>query len=54
MILLVGLTIVVACAISASPLLAAQVPDWVVYPDEEWQTITAEEAGVEDVAAWDR
>lgn len=30
---------------------AAQVPDWVVYPDKEWQTITPEKAGL-DVAKW--
>ncbi len=30
------------------------VPDWVVYPDEEWQTISPEEAGIEDLDAWDR
>gem|GEM_PF-756651 len=29
----------------------AQVPDWVVYPEEKWQTITPEEAGV-DVNRW--
>jgi len=32
----------------------AQVPDWVVYPDQEWQVITPEEAGIRDVQAWNR
>jgi hypothetical protein len=30
----------------------AQVPEWVVYPDKEWQVITPKEAGIHDVAAW--
>ena len=30
----------------------AQIPDWVVYPDAEWQTMTPEQAGL-DVAKWD-
>ena len=29
-------------------------PDWVTFPDEEWQTITPEEAGIEDVETWNR
>jgi CubicO group peptidase (beta-lactamase class C family) len=30
------------------------VPDWVVFPEEEWQTLTPEEAGVGDIEAWNR
>ena len=32
----------------------AEVPKWVVYPDKEWKVLTAEEAGIGDVAAWNR
>ena len=32
----------------------AQVPEWVVYPGGEWQTLTPEEAGITDLAAWSR
>ncbi len=32
----------------------AQVPDWVVFPGKEWQVLTPEEAGIRDVAAWNR
>jgi CubicO group peptidase (beta-lactamase class C family) len=39
-----------ACAASAY----AEGPDGVVYPDKEWKVLTAEEAGVRDVAAWNR
>jgi len=31
-----------------------EIPDWVVYPDEEWQSISPEEAGIEDPDAWNR
>ena len=30
------------------------IPEWVVYPDEAWQTITPEEAGINDLEAWNR
>jgi CubicO group peptidase (beta-lactamase class C family) len=32
----------------------AEVPAWVAYPDEEWRTLTPQEAGVRDVEAWNR
>ena len=45
------------CLLGVATIEAAQapssVPDWVTFPEEEWQTITPEEAGIEDVAAWD-
>ena len=28
------------------------IPEWVVYPDKAWQTITPEEAGINDLEAW--
>ncbi|MCI0558526.1 MAG: serine hydrolase [Nitrososphaera sp.] len=28
------------------------VPDWVVYPNVEWQTIASREAGIKDIADW--
>ena len=30
-----------------SPAWSAEVPEWVVYPDEKWQTITLEEASLD-------
>lgn len=33
---------------------SAQPSDWVVYPGEEWEAITPGEAGITDVAAWNR
>ena len=42
------------CIICATSGVAAQVPDWVVYPGDEWQTLTPEEAGITDLAAWNR
>lgn len=32
----------------------AQVPDWVVFPDKDWKTLSPEEAGIRDVAAWNK
>ena len=29
-----------------------QVPNWVVYPDKEWKTLSPKEAGITDVQAW--
>ena len=34
--------------------LQAETPNWVVYPGKTWKVLTAAEAGVRDVAAWDR
>ena len=30
------------------------IPDWTAFPDEEWQTLTPEEAGIRDVEAWNK
>jgi len=30
----------------------AQVPNWVVYPDKKWKTLSPQEAGITDVQAW--
>ena len=35
----------------STPEARSQAPDWVVYPDNQWQTITPEKAGL-DVAKW--
>lgn len=32
----------------------AQVPGWVVYPDKQWLTLTPDQAGIRDVAAWNK
>lgn len=31
-----------------------EVPDWVVFPEEEWQTLTPEEAGIRELGAWNK
>ena len=40
-----------AIIIGAESMHAAEVPDWVVFPDEKWETITPQEAGL-DVGKW--
>jgi CubicO group peptidase (beta-lactamase class C family) len=32
----------------------AEIPTWVVYPETEWKSLSPEEAGIRDVAAWNR
>ena len=38
-------------AIQGESLMSTDIPDWVVYPKEQWQTATPEEAGL-DVGRW--
>jgi hypothetical protein len=44
----------VACLVLCHSSVTAEVPAWVVYPDEDWRTLSPEEAGIRDVAAWNR
>ena len=32
----------------------AETADWVVFPGEQWQTLTPQQAGIRDVAAWNK
>ena len=46
--------VLVVIALRCGSLAHAQVPDWVLYPDKEWKVLTPAEAGIRDLAAWDR
>ena len=45
-----GTTMLVAVSAAAR----AEVPTWVVYPDNEWRTVTPEQAGITDAQAWNQ
>lgn len=32
----------------------AQIPEWIVFPDQEWRVLSPEEAGIRDLDAWNR
>ncbi len=49
--LLLCIAVCVVIIIGAQSMHAAEVPDWVVFPDEEWETISPQEAGL-DLGKW--
>ena len=48
--LVISGTLTILCGGEAN----GEVPAWVVYPDAEWHTLTPPEAGIRDVAAWNK
>lgn len=51
---LAGLVMALGLTLFDSTPTLAEVPDWVVFPDQQWQTLAPAEAGIRDLQAWNR